>query len=231
MTKARDLADNAQNTKPKVIDAKGDLIVGTGADAADRLAVGTNDYILTAASGETTGLKWAAPAGGNKTYTLLNSGGTAMTGASTITVNVTTKEDYYILVMAADSGSRFAMDFRINGDTGANYAFTNIRWDFDGASYSTAHYFSASSTGLTLINMGTASTGGASTVSAGIYVGAGNSTTLHPVSYQTGGTASGGNSHDLITGTAMYSGSAAITSFSFIAGTNFTGGTIYVYGA
>jgi hypothetical protein len=65
MTKARDLADNAQNTKPKVIDAKGDLIVGTGADAAGRLAVGTNDFVLTAASGETTGLKWAAPGGAN----------------------------------------------------------------------------------------------------------------------------------------------------------------------
>jgi hypothetical protein len=60
MTKARDLADNAQNTKPKVIDAKGDLIVGTGADAAARLAVGgTNGHLLTVASGEATGLKYA----------------------------------------------------------------------------------------------------------------------------------------------------------------------------
>jgi hypothetical protein len=62
MTKARDLADNAQNTKPKVIDAKGDLIVGTAADAASKLAVGANTYILTADSAEATGLKWAAPA-------------------------------------------------------------------------------------------------------------------------------------------------------------------------
>jgi hypothetical protein len=214
-----------------VVTTAGDLLYATAADTVTRLGIGTAGQVLKVNSGATAP-EWATPAaGGNKTYTLLNSGGTAMTGASTITVNVTTKEDYYILVMAADSGSRFAMDFRINGDTGANYAFTNIRWDFDGASYSTAHYFSASSTGLTLINMGTASTNGASTVSAGIYVGAGNSTTLHPVSYQTGGTASGGNAHDLITGTAMYSGSAAITSFSFIAGTDFTGGTIYVYGA
>jgi hypothetical protein len=213
-----------------VITTAGDLIYGTAADTVARLGIGTAGQVLKVNSGATAP-EWGAAAGGNKTYTLLNSGGTAMTGASTITVNVTTKEDYYILVMAAASGSRFSMDFRINGDTGANYAFTNIRWDIDGASYSTSHYFSASSTGLTLINMGTSSTGGGSTVSSGIYVGAGNSTTLHPVSYQTGGTASGGNSHDLITGTAMYSGSAAITSFSFIAATNFTGGTIYVYGA
>jgi hypothetical protein len=48
------------NTVATAIDAKGDLIVGTGADTFARLAVGTNDFVLTAASGETTGLKWAA---------------------------------------------------------------------------------------------------------------------------------------------------------------------------
>jgi len=41
--------------------AKGDLVVGSGTNDAAVLAVGTNDYVLTAASGETTGLKWAAP--------------------------------------------------------------------------------------------------------------------------------------------------------------------------
>ena len=48
------------NSMATAIDAKGDLVVGTGADAFSRLAVGTNDYVLTAASGEATGLKWAA---------------------------------------------------------------------------------------------------------------------------------------------------------------------------
>jgi hypothetical protein len=43
-----------------LIDAKGDLIAGTAADTAARLAVGTNGFVLTADSAETTGLKWAA---------------------------------------------------------------------------------------------------------------------------------------------------------------------------
>jgi hypothetical protein len=47
-----------------IIDAKGDLIAGTAADTAARLAVGTNGYVLTADSGETTGLKWGAAASG-----------------------------------------------------------------------------------------------------------------------------------------------------------------------
>lgn len=42
------------------VTAKGDIIAATGNGAVDNLAVGTNDFVLTAASGETTGLKWAA---------------------------------------------------------------------------------------------------------------------------------------------------------------------------
>lgn len=45
-------------------DAKGDLAVGTAANAAARLGVGNDGEVLTADSGEATGLKWAAiPAG------------------------------------------------------------------------------------------------------------------------------------------------------------------------
>lgn len=54
------------NSMATAIDAKGDLIVGTGADTFSRLAVGgTNGHVLTVDSGEATGMKWAAPAGGS----------------------------------------------------------------------------------------------------------------------------------------------------------------------
>jgi hypothetical protein len=47
--------------QPSLIDAKGDLLVGTANDAIDRLGVtGTTGAVLTADAGETTGLKWAA---------------------------------------------------------------------------------------------------------------------------------------------------------------------------
>jgi hypothetical protein len=45
-----------------LIDAKGDLIAGSAADTAARLAVGSNGQVLTAASGQATGLQWATPA-------------------------------------------------------------------------------------------------------------------------------------------------------------------------
>jgi hypothetical protein len=43
--------------------AKGDLAVGTGVDTASILTVGGNGLVLTAASGEATGLKWDSVAG------------------------------------------------------------------------------------------------------------------------------------------------------------------------
>ena len=43
-----------------IVDAKGDLIVGTAADTVGRLAVGTNGYYLQADSTAGTGLVWSA---------------------------------------------------------------------------------------------------------------------------------------------------------------------------
>lgn len=50
-------------------DAKGDLAVATGADAATKLPVGSNNQVLTADSSQSTGVKWAAPAGGGSSIT------------------------------------------------------------------------------------------------------------------------------------------------------------------
>jgi hypothetical protein len=77
------------NSMATAIDAKGDLIVGTGADTFSKLTAGTNGYLLTADSAEATGLKWAAPAGGGgKVLQVV----TAATGTST-TINTTTMTD------------------------------------------------------------------------------------------------------------------------------------------
>ena len=47
------------------LDGKGEILIGDGSGDPTALAVGTNDYVLTADSSEATGVKWAAAAGGS----------------------------------------------------------------------------------------------------------------------------------------------------------------------
>ena len=75
-----------------IVDAKGDLLVGSADNTVNRLAVGTNGYILTADSAETTGLKWAAaPAVGTFDTSITFEGATA--DAYETTLSVTSSHD------------------------------------------------------------------------------------------------------------------------------------------
>ena len=71
----------------KIVDAKGDLLVGTADNAVSRVAVGTNGYVLTADSAETGGLKWAAPAAvGSFESSIVFEGATANDHETTLAV-------------------------------------------------------------------------------------------------------------------------------------------------
>lgn len=66
-------------------DTKGDLAVATGADAASKVAVGSNGQVLTADSTQTTGLKWATPSVASSAWTQnLNNALTSMTGFTSL---------------------------------------------------------------------------------------------------------------------------------------------------
>jgi len=73
------------NSMATAIDAKGDLVVGTGADTFSRLAVGANGTTLVADSAEATGLKWAAPAGGGKVLQVVEGSYSTQVNNSTTT--------------------------------------------------------------------------------------------------------------------------------------------------
>jgi hypothetical protein len=62
------------NSMATAIDAKGDLVAGTGADAFSRLGVGANNTVLTADSAEATGLKWATVSSEKARIVLKNTG-------------------------------------------------------------------------------------------------------------------------------------------------------------
>jgi len=78
------------NSMATEIDAKGDLIVGTGADTFARLAVGTNGHTLVADSSVSpTGLKWGIP--NFVGVGLTNDGTVAMTANVTKFLDFTTE--------------------------------------------------------------------------------------------------------------------------------------------
>jgi hypothetical protein len=102
-------------TTPSIsnIDAKGDLLAGTADNTISRLAVGTNGHILTADSAETTGMKWAAPAGGggkvlqviNATHATIATSTSATYADSGLTATITpTLATSKVLVLVSQNG-------------------------------------------------------------------------------------------------------------------------------
>jgi hypothetical protein len=92
------------NTMATAVDAKGDLIVGTGADTFARLAVGTNGHTLVADSAAATGLAYSA-------------GIPVVLNAQTATYTVVLGDAYKLVTMSVAG----ANDFQI--PTNANVAF------------------------------------------------------------------------------------------------------------
>jgi len=68
-----------------IVDAKGDIIAATAADTVARLAIGSNNQVLTADSTTATGLKWATPAGGGKVLQVVYGSTTTAVANSTST--------------------------------------------------------------------------------------------------------------------------------------------------
>jgi hypothetical protein len=113
------------NSMATAIDAKGDLVVGTGADTFARLAVGTNGYTLVADSAETTGLKWqAAAAGGGITLISTTNFSSGSATLSITSIPTTYKKLYLMWHAFYPSSNAASITMRFNSDTGNNYVAT-----------------------------------------------------------------------------------------------------------
>jgi len=209
----------------------GDTIYSSSGSTPARLGIGSTGQVLTVAGGVPT---WAAASGGGPTgFTLLNAGGTLLTGAATITVSGISAKKLMVIVTDASSvsaGSFFS--FRLNGDSGLNYTVAGARIDFPStyAASMGADYAGYSGTdGILFARM----SGAAASYGAGsLFVDMTDTTGWKPYSVMGGADASGNNSQRLVYGQGIYEASAAITSVSVISDTgNFDGGRIYVLGA
>jgi hypothetical protein len=90
------------------------------ANTNTRLPIGTTGQVLSVSGGVPS---WETAASGGANWTLLNSGGTTLTGAQTVTISgISAKDKIMVLVdkgSSASSGSTIGL--RLNGDTGSNY--------------------------------------------------------------------------------------------------------------
>jgi hypothetical protein len=123
------------NSMATEIDAKGDLVVGTGADTFARLAVGTNGHTLVADSAQATGLKWAAPSSGALTLITTQT----FTTAASQSVNTCFSSTYtnYKIIVTLTTASADAM-VSLNLRTGAtdttstqNYSYYSGKFGFN----------------------------------------------------------------------------------------------------
>ena len=210
--------------------AKGDLFAGTAANTYGKLSVGTNGQYLKADSTASTGLSWGTVVT-NSNFTLLNAGGTALTGASTITVSgISAADKIYVVVAGASSGNiSGVVALRLNTDTAANYwqhgVFMNVA-----STYSTALLTPYNDTAATLIEFGRMSDQAASTVSGSAMILGANSSGVKPVLITGMGTASAGSGHRGTASGGLWTGSATVSSISINVSTgNFDAGTVYVY--
>lgn len=206
--------------QPTIFDLKGDLLTATADDTPARLAVGANNTVLTADSAQALGLKWAAPTSAATSLTLLNSGGTALTGATTITVTVSSFNNYWIYVTGASlvAAPNYIV-MRFNGDTSSS------TYQVGAFELQPANVVTTLQGTTPWIYFGRLST--AASVNSGfLTISAGNSTGPKPINYF----AYGDERSEI--GSGAYTGSAVITSISMVspAGSNFDAGTIYIYG-
>jgi hypothetical protein len=210
-----------------ILDAKGDLISATAADTPARLAVGANNTVLTADSTEATGLKWATPSAATTNWTLINAGGTALTGATTITVSgISGKNELFIMVRGASSANALSvMTLRLNADTASNYVQVGGRQD----GYNDTFYQDLTQTAFSLGKMDNNIN---SKVIAGVWLSGTNSTDIKVGNQYALGENNGSSQNNGFATFNTYSGSSTISSVSIISSTgNFDAGTIYVYGA
>jgi hypothetical protein len=206
------------NSMATAIEAKGDLVPGTGADTFARLAVGANDTVLTADSTAATGLKWAAPSSGG--MTLIST--TTLSGSSiTLSSIPSTYTDLQLIVEAfAPTPSAARLRVAPNANTSSN---DNVIIQYQGGTSASAEGYQGYIRTFSTVNIG----------GSGQFVwtfprytsGSGRKTGFYAAGFLDGG---GGNRVE--NGSFKYE-VGAITSLVLSPDTGtFSGGTAFLYG-
>jgi hypothetical protein len=209
----------------------GDLAYSSAtANTNTRLGIGTTGQILTVSGGVPA---WSTPAsGGTKNFSLLNTGGTALSGSTTVTVSGISNADVIFVYISGASGGTGAynVSFRVNGLTTGIYNYQGPYINA-GAGYSAANFGVRGGNSEVRATIGEWSGDPGSTMSGWFRITGAATSGQKIIDFQTGAIASGSSGQDLVWGGGYIDTSAAITSISLIQddGINFDAGTIRVY--
>ena len=208
------------NSMATAIDAKGDLIPGTGADTFARLAVGANDTVLTADSSTATGLKWATPASGG--LTLLST--TTLSGVTTTISSI--NQSYKTLVIESQNFNISTTDG--NPQFYPNSSSTLAYWG--GVQNNNGTASAVAESGATIRFQGNTKVGNTNNASTLIINDYADTTTYKPFTFY--GYTEQGSPQPI---TAMFGGAirtnSAITSLQIVLGSGTAvGGTVRIFG-
>lgn len=204
-----------------IVDAKGDIIAATAADAVSRLAVGANNTVLTADSTTATGLKWAAAAGGGDLIKVYAGSFTSVSGFSLPDDTFSSTYLNYRIIFSANNtaNSGFSLRLRAAGsdNTASNYR-SYVTWNSYGGSTTTG----TSSGATSWDNLNYANTGNPFTLVFDLLSPKATAETQFLGIHNE--VAAGGTS------VAYFNATTAFDSLSFILGTGNMTGTVKVYG-
>jgi len=153
-------SDDANAIQSAIVDAKGDIIAASAADTPARLAVGTDNQRLVAASGETTGLKYVS----DTQNTVVDAEGDLLVGDSadtlqrlaigsnTYVLTVDTSVDGKIKWAAPAGGSTFVgvKCYASASQTIANNTTTALTWDSETFDTDAFHSTSTNTSRITI---------------------------------------------------------------------------------
>lgn len=207
----------------------------TFADAVDAdlagLLGGTTGQYLVKDSNTDHDFSWTTLSTGGSSFSLLNTGGTALTGATTVTVSgISNKEKLLILIVSASSANASStISIRFNNDNASNYTYRG--WQiFANTTYNKDNFIPAGDTGAQypLAKMSDAA---GSSVDGSLLISGCKSSGFKNISADAGAYSTG-QGHTLVSTQGLYLGTSAITSVSAISSTgNFDNGSIFVYGS
>ena len=208
----------------------GDTIYSSSGSTPARLGIGSTGQVLTVAGGVPT---WAAASAGGKSYSLINSGGTALTGAATITISsISNYDDLVIMVLGASSVDASSNVFiRLNADATNNYRFGGPMI-IGGAAYDSNNFTTELGNPTSLMRLFRISASATGTGSGTARVSGCNTTGFKAFTVSGAGANDSSNSQRSYWYNGMYLGTSTISSVDIVSGTgNFDAGTVYIYGA